>query len=83
MQDSRLLNNPREVRNRLAVDGRRLSLYGLPDFRQHTRSKRMQQRQANRPIDWAENAPEPLPLAGGSTARNLHSALFLRWNSLG
>jgi hypothetical protein len=55
---SRLLNN--KVRNSRVVDGRRLSLSGVPDFRQvstgqdgqqarcHTTSKRMPQRQVNR-----------------------------------
>jgi hypothetical protein len=68
-QISRLLNNPRKVRDRLVVDGRGLSLPGLPDFRQVSTgrtvrkrgamspSKRMPQRQANRPIDWLGTYP--------------------------
>jgi hypothetical protein len=75
LQISRLPDHAREVRDRLFVDGRRLSLSRLPDFRQvaaaqdcqeagrHAASKRRPERQANRPIGWARNQSAPLPIA--------------------
>jgi hypothetical protein len=68
-QDSRLLNNPRKVRNRLVVDGRRLSLAGLPDFRQVSTGQDGQE--ARCPIKaYAAAAGKPaLRASASSTAR--------------
>ena len=75
LQDSRLLNNARKIRNGLFVDGRRFRLSRLPDFRQvssgqdraeagcYGLSKRRRERLANRPIGSAWNASEPLRIA--------------------
>jgi hypothetical protein len=76
IKNSRLFDQARKVRNRPFVDNRWLSLSGLPNLRQvstgqagqetgyHTPSERMPQRHANRPMGWAGNRSEPLPLAG-------------------
>jgi hypothetical protein len=66
LQNTRLLNDTRKVRDRLLVDDRGLRLSRLPgDLRQvstgqyrqeagcHGPSKRRSDRLANRPIDWA------------------------------
>jgi hypothetical protein len=76
-QDTRLFNNACEIRNRPGVDDPQRSLSRLPgdlwqvstgqDGQQagcHGLSKRMPQRRANRPIDWARNMFGTPPLAG-------------------